>query len=71
MKASEYVKEFTKIIEEHGDLDVEKYGQYFERVPAMYPMIKYRKILKGRQSKPQFWYPLHGEDRKGEKVIMI
>lgn len=54
MRISQYIKVLKKIMEEHGDLPVEKYG-FSGRHDALPPEIAYRKILTGRQSKPDFW----------------
>ena len=69
MKISEYVKLLNAIKKEHGDLEVEAYVG--GRITANPPKVAYTRVLKGRESKPDFWSNYMEEDRKGEKVIYL
>ena len=71
MKISDYIAELQTIMAEHGDLEVETLNYSGYRVSASEPDIAFRKILVGRQSKPDFWWRGEGEDRKGEKVCRV
>jgi hypothetical protein len=75
MKASEYKEKIQKLIDEHGDLEVEKHWhatQFEGRVMARSPIVLYRKILKGRQSKDTFWcFGVDDDDTKGQAVIVL
>lgn len=70
MKISEYVAELEKIREEHGDLEVEKEIDRYERITARSPTVAYRMILRGRERIPRFWLYEEG-DRRGEKVVKV
>ncbi len=69
MKASEYVLIMTRLVEKYGDLDVETWAQ--GRRPASNPKLAHRLILKGRESRPEFWAEWQGEERKGDPVFYI
>lgn len=77
MKASEYIAAMQKLIDEHGDLDVEHESPFMGRISANPPVLGWRLILKGRESKPRLWSPYcemsrdDAEVRKGEKVIAV
>ena len=71
MKISEYIEALEQIKHEHGDLEVESYSDCLGRTPARTPEIAFRKILKSRERKPDFWRTYHGEDHKGEKVVRV
>lgn len=72
MKVSKYIQILEHLMKEHGDLEVETTRVDFSRKEATKPMIAYRRILKGRESKSCFYSAiLDNEDRKGEKVIRI
>lgn len=70
MKISEYIVELEKIKKEIGDVDVQREG-VFGRESANPPTIRHELILKGRESKPRFWFSFEGEDRKGNVVCKI
>lgn len=71
MKLSTYILLLQSIQNEHGDLDVDSLSVSFDRKEAKIPEIAYRKILKGRESKPSFWSSYSKEDCKGEKVVKV
>ena len=68
MLVSEYIEQLKKFAEEHGDLEVETYGFNDERITARTPRLAYKKILKGRESKPRFAY---FSEEKGDPVCGI
>lgn len=72
MKVSEYINKLQALLNEHGDIEVQKLNVCFDRVEATSPTIAYVKILKGRQSKPAF-YDNYANDEflKGNAVIRI
>ena len=53
------------------DLDVENLTVRLDRVTSSAPEIDFRRILKGRESKPCFFDSWDDADRKGEKVCRI
>ena len=69
MKISEYMQGLQTILDEHGDLEVQHYS--FGRRTANPPKVGHERILRGRESTPQFAYPYDDESRKGEKVCHI
>ena len=71
MTITQYIAHLQYIREEHGELEVEKYGVCNERQSAPPPLIGYRKILSKRESKPCFWYSGLTEEQKGEKVVKL
>ena len=71
MKITDYIAALQAIHDEHGDLDVENLTVRLDRVTSSAPEIDFRKILKGRESKPCFFYSCDDADRKGEKVCRI
>ena len=70
MKLSEYIKQLEFLFETEGDLEVDTYREW-DRIQAPSPKVAFRKILKGRETKPRFWDWTDGEAAKGEKVIKI
>lgn len=70
MKLSDYIVELQNIFENHGDLEVQTSGPGGRR-EAPEPSIAYARILKGRESKPRFWWWADEEDRKGDKVCRV
>jgi len=70
MKVSEMIEKLQQFAEEHGDLECES-SFLGDRVSNGGPELKHRKILKGRETKPRFWYRGDGEDRKGEPVCKL
>jgi hypothetical protein len=71
MKATEFIAELQKLIEEHGDLEVDTFDTSFGRRPCRVPRVRNRLILKGRQRTPALWNELASEDCKGEAVFVI
>jgi len=69
MRVSRYIQILEDLMKEHGNLEVETYS--YGRKEARIPRIAYRKILKGRESKPDFHNSFDEENRKGEKVIKV
>lgn len=70
MKASEYIYALQRLVEEHGDLEVES-DRVWGRAAAPRPERSWRRVLKGRESKPSFAYESETDDRKGEPVIRV
>lgn len=70
MKISEYIAELEKVMEEVGDVEVQK-DEGFGRRDARKPSVAYALILKGREHKLRFWNKYEGEDRKGGVVCRI
>lgn len=74
MVISELIAALERIKTEHGDLDVET-DNHGRRVPVNEVALAYRKVLKGRQTREEFWYPFldkyYGESRRGEPVCRI
>lgn len=71
MKISEYIEALSDLMCKHGDLEVESYTIDLSRRTASDPVVRYTKILKGRETKLRFWDSIDGEDRKGHKVVYI
>jgi hypothetical protein len=71
MKISEHIVAMQALQDEHGDLDVERVDARYDRVMANQPIIAFRKILKGRESKPCFFSTSDSPEQKGEKVCQI
>lgn len=71
MKISEYIEALQSIMNEHGDLEVEAITVNFDREEARSPVVGFRKVLKGRESKPSFFHQFDSEDRRGEKVVRV
>lgn len=73
MKISEYIKALETIRAEHGDLELDTMSVDGCRRPACSPKVGFRKILKGRESKPAFWYEWASDcvGRQGDKVCVI
>lgn len=72
MKLGEYIASLQSLLLEHGP-DVEVCGYNFNGhcTPATNPQVAHRKINKGRESSPRFWYSGMDDDRKGEAVIRV
>lgn len=70
MTLKEYIDTLTAIYDEHGDLDVET-ATFSGREPARNPRLAHRKILTGRQRRPEFWNHWNGESTKGEMVVQV
>jgi hypothetical protein len=72
MKISEYIGILQAIAAEHGDLEVETFAGYGERLTARPPRLEYRAILTGWERGPRFWSPhIDHESKKGEAVCLI
>lgn len=71
MKISEYIFELERLQQEHGDLEIETLAFDFRRIKASAPVVGYKLILQGRESKPRFFYDGINEKLRGEKVIHI
>ena len=71
MKISEYIKELEVIMEKEGDLEVQNDTLGWGRGAAPCPEIGYELILRGRESRPRFWYKCDGDERKGSAVCHI
>lgn len=72
MKTTEYIKALEALVALHGDLEVET-GQIWGRDTAPIPEIAFKRVLTGRESKPDFWseYSSKAETNKGEEVIRV
>jgi hypothetical protein len=72
MKISEYIQLLQAMQAEHGDLQVDCYGNR-GRTEAGPPEIAYRKVLSKRESRPDFWNDWYTGDqgKKGEKVCRL
>lgn len=71
MKISEYIAKLEAIKAEHGDLPVDTLGGDGRHEITYGPAVGFRKILKGRESRPGFWSDYMPIDQKGEKVVCI
>lgn len=71
MKISEYIASLETIKAEHGDLEIDCYNPYRGRMEARDPVIQYRRILKPRERRDEFWNTWDGGDRKGDKVVRV
>ncbi len=69
MVISELIEMLRLMQEDHGDLPVETYHD--RRMQLRPPELAYRRILHGRESRPEFWSSYHGEDCRGEPVCRI
>lgn len=70
MKASEYIKQIQKLIEEHGDLKVyNSLGTLNLAGATTKPKIKH--LEKGPSRIKEQWRRSAGKDAKGEKIILI
>jgi hypothetical protein len=70
MRISEYIGHLEALKSEHGDIEVEC-DFIWQRKPAPPPAIAYKKILKPRERKPDFWSEIDSEGQKGEKVVRV
>ena len=70
MKASEYIEAFKKLMEEHGDLEVHTTFIDGRRI-APKPKLANIKILKGRESRCEFFGEFDTLDRRGTRVYRI
>jgi len=70
MKLSKYIKQLEVLFETEGDVEVDTYRAW-DRIPAPDPKVAFRKILKGRETKPRFWNWAGGEAAKGAMVIKV
>lgn len=74
MKISEYIQHLQRLQATHGDLDVETDSTHEGRRTAAPPRIDYRRILQGRERRPEFTSSYYGPDansRRGEKVCRV
>ena len=71
MRVSDLIDDLQDLKEEHGNLEVETYNFCMDRVPVLYPYIRYKMILTGRLRKPSFWIEGIDEKLKGDKVIFL
>lgn len=74
MKITELIEELTQILEQHGDLEVEK-SESGRRVPITAPKLAYRAKLKGKEWLPRFHsyyaYGADAEERIGDPVCRL
>ena len=70
MKISEMIAALEAIREDHGDLEVEKYGPG-ERAPVFAPTVAYRLTPKPGETRNRFWNFAYPFERKGEKVCRV
>jgi len=72
VKISEYIAQLAAIQLEHGDLECETFNYHGDRVTARLPVAAFKKVLRGRESKPSFYEGYDkDESRRGEKVCRI
>ena len=72
MKISEMVHLLTQIQAEHGDLEVETTGWDGARRPSPEPLVDFRALLHGRETKPRFAsYYFDDIGRTGDKVCRL
>lgn len=71
MKISQYITALQALMDLHGDLDMEVLTADCNRNSVKEPHVAFRKILKGRESKPSFWRSWDALDRKGDKVVEV
>lgn len=69
MKVSEFIKRLQEFQQEHGDLEVETHS-YIGRVIHKGPSLAHRKVLRGRESRPEFAGSYEPE-RRGEPVCCV
>ena len=70
MKLKAYIDHLETLYLKHGDLDVDALT-FSGREPARPPTLAHRKVLQGRERRPEFWSTSHSEERKGEQVVKI
>jgi len=68
MTISEMIAALEQFRAQHGDLEVETFSGFGNRVKHRGPVLDHRRILKGRERKPQFAW--HKEDQ-GEPVCRL
>ena len=72
MQLREYIHHLEQIEREHGgDIEVHGYTYDASRIPAGQPMVAYKRILKGRESKERFWASYDPEELKGAVVVKV
>ena len=72
MQLREYIHHLEQIEREHGgDIEVHGYAYDASRKPAIRPMVAYKRILKGRESKKCFWAIFDPVELKGEMVVKV
>ena len=73
MKVSEMIAALEAFKAEHGDLEVDSYSTWSGRYTHQGPVLDYRKVLTGRESKPDFWsqYSTKAAINKGEAVCRL
>lgn len=80
MRVSEYIKELQRLLEAHGDLEVEKWMPATGRIAAKPPTLAYRiKAQDGprggttsaREGVQAFWHPTDHVRLKGDEVIRV
>lgn len=70
MKLKAYIDHLETLYVKHGNLDVDTLT-FSGRESARPPTLAHRKVLLGRERRPEFWTTFYGEERKGEQVVMI
>jgi hypothetical protein len=70
MKLKAYIDHLESLYLKHGDLDVDTMT-FSGRTSARPPTLSHRKILTGRERRPEFWSMGQDEERKGEQVVML
>jgi len=68
MIVSELISELQRFIDQHGDLEVDTLRFDGHRKAHVGPRVDFRKVLSGRESRPDF---ASSRDKKGEKVCRM
>jgi hypothetical protein len=74
MMLSQYMRELSVLLAEHGDLEVNTLRFNGERMLAPRPKLAYKRILEKREWKEDFWHDdgsEHDIEHRGEKVVRI
>lgn len=70
MLVSEFIEQLTIFLDEHGDIPVDTYG-YDGRIEHRGPRLSYRRLLKGRERRDEFFSSYDDIERKGDPVCRI
>lgn len=73
MKISELIEKLEMFKGIYGDLEVNRYNGRMARVDEFQLLLRNKKILSSRESKPDFWYKYdkNSENNKGEEVLYL
>lgn len=74
MKASEYLAVLQRLIQEHGDLPMQKWTGALGRHDAQGPVVAFERVEDPKGGRPPmsgFWHPTDPAWRKGDKVFRV